>query len=128
MLGSTEAPLLTVIVWCAWWVVKARTRPFGDILAAALAGLAAAGSPGYARLAGLAALLTAGMLLTARLARLAFLSRTVLAGFLTGVGIQVAAGQLPDMLGSAPRARRSRPSARPAGKPGLVLTGRRACR
>ena len=43
------------------------------------------------------------MLLTARLARLAFLanflSRTVLVGFLTGVGIQVAAGQLPDMLG-----------------------------
>src|SRR5207237_5973145 len=61
------------------------------------------GSPEYARLAGLAALLTAGMLLTARLARLAFLanflSRTVLVGFLTGVGIQVAAGQLPDMLG-----------------------------
>jgi Sulfate permease family len=28
-----------------------------------------------------------------------FLSRTVLAGFLTGVGIQVAAAQLPDMLG-----------------------------
>ena len=39
----------------------------------------------------------------ARLARLGFLanflSRTVLVGFLTGVGIQVAAGQLPDMLG-----------------------------
>lgn len=27
------------------------------------------------------------------------LSRAVLVGFLTGVGIQVAAGQLPDMLG-----------------------------
>src|SRR6185295_19099255 len=56
-----------------------------------------------AALAGLAALLTAGMLLAARLARLAFLanflSRTVLVGFLTGVGIQVAAGHLPDMLG-----------------------------
>ena len=39
----------------------------------------------------------------ARLARLgflaSFLSRTVLLGFLTGVGIQVAIGQLPDMLG-----------------------------
>ena len=62
-----------------------------------------AGSPAYVKLAGLAALLTAGMLLAARLARLAFLanflSRTVLVGFLTGVGIQVAAGQLPDMLG-----------------------------
>ncbi len=43
------------------------------------------------------------MLLLARLARLGFLanflSRTVLIRFLGGVGIQVAAGQLPDMLG-----------------------------
>jgi sulfate permease, SulP family len=73
------------------------------ILAAALAGLAAGGSPQYVRLAGLAALLTGGLLLLARLARLGFLanflSRTVLIGFLTGVGIQVAAGQLPDILG-----------------------------
>ncbi len=73
------------------------------ILAAALAGLAVAGSPQYVRLAGLVALLTGGLLLLARLARLGFLanflSRTVLIGFLTGVGIQVAARQLPDMLG-----------------------------
>ena len=73
------------------------------ILAAALTGLAAVGSERYVRLAGLAALLVGGMLLLARLARLGFaanfLSRTVLVGFLTGVGIQVAAGQLPDMLG-----------------------------
>jgi SulP family sulfate permease len=73
------------------------------ILGAALAGFAAAGSPQYVRLAGLAALLAGGLLLLARLARLGFLanflSRTVLIGFLTGVGIQVAAGQLPDMLG-----------------------------
>src|SRR5204863_3275375 len=73
------------------------------ILGAALAGHAAAGSPHYVRLAGLAALLAGGLLLLARLARLGFLanflSRTVLVGFLTGVGIQVAAGQIPDMLG-----------------------------
>ena len=73
------------------------------ILAAALAGLAAVGSTQYVRLAGLAALLAGGLLLLARLARLGFLanflSRTVLIGFLTGVGIRVAAGQLPDMLG-----------------------------
>lgn len=73
------------------------------ILAAALTGLAVAGSERYVRLAGLAALLAGGMLLLARLARLGFLanflSRTVLVGFLTGVGIQVAAGQLPDILG-----------------------------
>ena len=73
------------------------------ILAAALTGLAAVGSERYVRLAGLAALLVGVMLLLARLARLGFLanflSRTVLVGFLTGVGVQVAAGQLPDMLG-----------------------------
>src|SRR6266571_2348598 len=73
------------------------------ILAAALTGLAVAGSERYVRLAGLAALLAGGLLLLARLARLGFLanflSRTVLVGFLTGVGIQVAARQLPDMLG-----------------------------
>jgi sulfate permease, SulP family len=73
------------------------------ILGAALAGLAVPGSPHYVRLAGLAALLAGGLLLLARLARLGFLanflSRTVLLGFLTGVGIQVAVRQLPDMLG-----------------------------
>src|SRR5580704_15423297 len=84
-------------------LVVAADSATAAILAAALTGLAAAGSERYVRLAGLAALLTAGMLLVARLARLSFLanflSRTVLVGFLTGVGIQVAAGQLPDMLG-----------------------------
>jgi sulfate permease, SulP family len=73
------------------------------ILAAGLTGLAVAGSPRYVRLAGLAALLSGVLLLLARLARLGFLanflSRTVLVGFLTGVGVQVAVSQLPDMFG-----------------------------
>jgi len=84
-------------------LVVAADSATAVILAAALTGLAATGSERYVRLAGLAALLTGGLLLVARLARLGFLanflSRTVLVGFLTGVGIQVAAGQLPDMLG-----------------------------
>jgi SulP family sulfate permease len=84
-------------------LVVAADSATAVILAAALTGLAAAGSERYVRLAGLAALLTGAMLFAARLARLSFLanflSRTVLVGFLTGVGIQVAAGQLPDMLG-----------------------------
>ncbi len=84
-------------------LVVAADSATAAILAAALTGLAVAGSERYVRLAGLAALLTGAMLLVARLARLSFLanflSRTVLVGFLTGVGIQVAAGQLPDMLG-----------------------------
>jgi len=75
------------------------------ILAAGLAGSAAAGSAGYVALAGLAALITGVLLLLARLIRLGFLanflSRTVLIGFLTGVGIQVAAGQIGQMLGLA---------------------------
>lgn len=73
------------------------------ILAAGLAGSAAAGSARYVQLAGTAALLAGGLLLLARLIRLGFLanflSRTVLVGFLTGVGIQVAAGQLAEMIG-----------------------------
>src|SRR5213595_3389320 len=84
-------------------LVVAADSATAAILAAALTGLAAVGSERYVKLAGLAAMLTAGMLLIARLARLSFLanflSRTVLVGFLTGVGVQVAAGQLPDMLG-----------------------------
>ncbi len=84
-------------------LVVAADSATAAILAAALAGMAVAGSERYVRLAGLAALLAGGMLLVARLARLGFLanflSRTVLVGFLTGVGISVAAGQLPDMLG-----------------------------
>ena len=84
-------------------LVVAADSATAAILAAALSGLAVAGSERYVQLAGLAALLAGGMLLLARIARLGFLanflSRTVLVGFLTGVGIQVAAGQLPDMLG-----------------------------
>ena len=73
------------------------------ILAAGLAGMAAQGSSQYVALAGLVALLTALYLILARLVHLGFLanflSRTVLVGFLTGVGIQVAAGQVGGMLG-----------------------------
>jgi sulfate permease, SulP family len=73
------------------------------ILFAGLAGLAAVGSPEYVALAGALALLAGGLLILARLLRLGFiadfLSRSVLIGFLTGVGIQVAIGQVGDMLG-----------------------------
>ena len=94
-------------------LVVAADSATAAILAAALTGLAAAGSERYVRLAGLAALLAGGMLLAARLARLSFLanflSRTVLVGFLTGVGIQVAAGQLPDMFGVSAAGRQTLP-------------------
>ena len=88
-------------------LVVAADSATAAILAGALIRMADPGSAQYIRLAGLAALLTGALLLLARLARLGFLanflSRTVLLGFLAGVGIQVAIGQLPDMLGvSAP--------------------------
>jgi SulP family sulfate permease len=73
------------------------------IMFAGLTPLAAAGSPQYVALAGMLALMAGGLLLLARVLRLGFLadflSRTVLIGFLTGVGIQVACGQLAGMFG-----------------------------
>jgi SulP family sulfate permease len=73
------------------------------ILAAALAGVAASGSDEYVALAAVLALMAAGFLILARIIGLGFmadfLSRTVLIGFLTGVGIQVALGQVSGMLG-----------------------------
>jgi high affinity sulfate transporter 1 len=73
------------------------------VMAAALVGMAATGSSEYIALAGLLALMAGVLLIVARLVKLGFiadfLSRTVLIGFLTGVGIQVAIGQLAGMLG-----------------------------
>jgi high affinity sulfate transporter 1 len=73
------------------------------VMAAGLIGLAQPGSDHYVALAGLLALMAAGFLLLARVIRLGFLanflSRSVLIGFLTGVGIQVACGQVGGLLG-----------------------------
>jgi high affinity sulfate transporter 1 len=77
------------------------------IMFAGIAGLGIAGvSPGtdgWLALASLSCLIVAALLLVARVARLGFLadfiSRSVLVGFLTGVGVQVAAGQVGGMLG-----------------------------
>jgi high affinity sulfate transporter 1 len=77
------------------------------IMYAGIAGLGVAGlqpqTPQWLALASMSALLAAALLLLARVARLGFLanfiSRTVLVGFLTGVGIQVALGQFAGMLG-----------------------------
>jgi len=73
------------------------------ITASALAGMAVSGSSEYVALASLLALMAALFLIAARIIGLGFLadflSRTVLVGFLTGVGIQVATGEIPGMLG-----------------------------
>ena len=85
-------------------LVVAADSATAAILAAGLVGVAGVGSSRYVQLAGTAALLMGALLLLARLVGLGFLanflSRTVLVGFLTGVGIQVASGQLADMLGA----------------------------
>jgi len=73
------------------------------ILAAGLVGIAATGSDEYVALAAVLALMAAVFLILARIIGLGFmadfLSRTVLIGFLTGVGIQVALGEISGMLG-----------------------------
>jgi len=83
-------------------LVVAADSATAAILAVGLSNLAQPGSSQYLALAGLVAIMAAGLLLLARLFRLGFLadflSRTVLVGFLTGVGIQVAIGQLAGLL------------------------------
>ncbi len=73
------------------------------VMAAGLVGLAATGSEQYIALAGVLCFMAAAFLILARVVRLGFLanflSRTVLVGFLTGVGIQVACGQVGGLLG-----------------------------
>ena len=73
------------------------------IVAATLAGMAVPQSAHYVALTSVIALAAGAMLLVARVFRLGFLadflSRTVLVGFLSGVGVQVACGQLHGMLG-----------------------------
>jgi len=73
------------------------------MLAAGLSGLAVSGSAEYVALAGLLAIMAAVLLIIARIVGLGlladFLSRTVLVGFLTGVGIQVALGEILRLLG-----------------------------
>lgn len=74
------------------------------MVAAGLASLSfAANTPKYVALTSLIGLEAAGILLLARILRLGFLadflSRTVLVGFLSGVGVQVAFGEIHEMLG-----------------------------
>jgi SulP family sulfate permease len=75
------------------------------ILFSGLQNLAQPFSAHWLALASTSALLTAGFLFLAGSLRLGFLadflSRTVLVGFLSGVGVSLLFGQLPDMLGVA---------------------------
>ncbi len=84
------------------YLVVAADSATAAILATGLVGLATVNSAHYLALASLVALLTSGFLLLARLLKLGFLSdflsRTVLVGFLTGVGCQVGIAVLDELL------------------------------
>jgi SulP family sulfate permease len=101
-------PIAFAAVGSSRYLVVAADSGTAAILAGALSRMAEPGSTHYLALAATTALLAAGMLLLARLFRLGFLadflSRTVLVGFLTGVGIQVAIAMLADMAGIAIKA------------------------
>ncbi len=85
------------------YLVVAADSATAAILAGGLASMAPIASARYVELASVVALLTAVFLLMARVLKLGFLadflSRTVLLGFLTGVGFQVGIAVLGEMLG-----------------------------
>jgi sulfate permease, SulP family len=105
------APIAFAIFGSSRHLVVAADSGTAAILAGALSRMAEPGSAQYLSLAATTALLVAGMLLVARIFKLGFLadflSRTVLVGFLTGVGIQVAIAMLADMAGITVNTRNS---------------------
>jgi high affinity sulfate transporter 1 len=84
-------------------LVVAADSATAAILAGSISHMAAPDSARYVALVGMVALLTAALLLAARIFKLGFLadflSRTVLIGFLTGVGFQVGIAMLGGMFG-----------------------------
>jgi SulP family sulfate permease len=99
--------LLPLLAFAAFgssrYLVVAADSATAAIFADGVAGAATPASAKYIALACIVAVLTALILLLARLLRLGFiadfLSRTVLVGFLTGVGFQVGISVLSEMLG-----------------------------
>ncbi|TDG04962.1 SulP family inorganic anion transporter [Paraburkholderia guartelaensis] len=86
-------------------LVVAADSATAAILAGMLTAVAALGSKEYIALTSTVALTVGVMLVIARVFRLGFLadflSRSALIGFLTGVGVQVAAGEFAGLLGLA---------------------------
>jgi len=86
-------------------LVVAADSATAAVLYGSVSHMALPGGGRYMALVGMVALLTAGLLLLARIFKLGFLadflSRTVLAGFLTGVGCQVGIAMLSDIFGVA---------------------------
>jgi len=92
-------------------LVVAADSATAAIFSSSLSRLAVPASDRYMVLVCLVALLTAALLLAARIFKLGFLadflSRTVLTGFLAGVGLQVCIAMLSDMFGVAAPSRYS---------------------
>jgi sulfate permease, SulP family len=92
-------------------LVVAADSATAAIFASSLSQMAKPDSGKYMDLVAMLALLTAALLLLARIFKLGFLanflSRTVLIGFLTGVGFQVGIAMLGDMLGIEATAHRT---------------------
>ena len=84
-------------------LVVAADSATAVIFSSTLSRMATPGSEKYVALVGMVALLTAGILFLAWIFKLGFLadflSRTILVGFLTGVGFQVGIAMLSDMFG-----------------------------
>ena len=92
-------------------LVVAADSATAAIFSSGLSGMAPQASEKYMALVGMVALLTAALLLLARLFKLGFLadflSRTVLVGFLTGVGFQIGIAMLGEMSGIAVNAHKT---------------------
>lgn len=98
-------PMIAFAIFgCSRHLVVSADSATAAMVAAALTSLSfVRNTPNYVALTSLVALVAGGMLIAARILRAGFLadflSRTVLVGFLTGIGFQVAAGELHGMLG-----------------------------
>ena len=95
--------LLFAFIGSSRHLVVSADSATAAILAAGLVGMANTGTDEYLALAAVLAIMAGSFVILARVVGLAFLadflSSSVLVGFLTGVGIQVALGQISGMLG-----------------------------
>ncbi|MGE0817191.1 MAG: SulP family inorganic anion transporter [Candidatus Nanopelagicales bacterium] len=96
-------PLLFAIIASSRQLVVGADSATAALVAAGATAVAATGSSEYAGAVAVLGIVTAVVLLVMAVARLGFLadliSQPVLAGFLSGVGVSLIIGKLPDVLG-----------------------------
>lgn len=97
------APIVFAMFTSSKRLVVGADSATAALVAAGAATVAAAGSTGYANAIAVLGLVTAAVLLAMAAARFGFMadliSRPVLVGFISGVGVQLLIGKLPEMLG-----------------------------